>query len=233
MSVGPAGALGLARMLQFGDSTLPIGGFAFSNGLESAVQKRVVHDAASLLAFTRTAVAQAARGDGIALVRAHAAAAGADVPALVAVDRRVLARKLSGEMRTMSTRMGRKLVELAAQVTALPALAQWRDLVLAGSTPGTYPVALAATVAAQGLPARDAFVVHQYGVAATMLSAALRLMRIGHQETQAMLYALTADVEDAFARASAASLDDMAGFAPVSEILAAVHAQAHVRLFMN
>jgi len=233
VTAATAGALQLARMLQFGDSTLPIGGFAFSNGLESAVQKRVVHDAATLLAYTRTAVGQAARGDGIALVHAHAAAARVDVPALVTIDRRVLARKLSGESRTMSTRMGRKLVELAAQVTALPALAQWRDQVLAGTTPGTYPVALAVAFAAQELPARDAFVVHQYGVAATMLSAALRLMRIGHQETQAMLYALTADVDDAFAHASAASLDDMAVFAPVSEILAAVHAQAHVRLFMN
>ena len=28
-------------------------------------------------------------------------------------------------------------------------------------------------------------------------------------------------------------LDDMAAFAPVAEILAAVHVKAHVRLFMN
>ena len=48
--------------------------------------------------------------------------------------------------------------------------------------------------AAQGLPARDAFVVHQYGVAATILGAALRLMRISHVDTQRMLYALNADV---------------------------------------
>ena len=39
---GPAAAAGLARMLQFGDSMFPIGGFAFSGGLESAIQKRVV-----------------------------------------------------------------------------------------------------------------------------------------------------------------------------------------------
>ena len=60
-------------MLQFGDSVFPIGGFAFSGGLESAIQKRVVTDAATLLAFTRTAVEQASRGDGIGLICAHRA----------------------------------------------------------------------------------------------------------------------------------------------------------------
>lgn len=233
MTAVSASALQLARMLQFGDSTLPVGSFAFSGGLESAVQKRVVHDAATLLAYTRTAVEQAARGDGIALLHAHAAALREDGTGLVAIDRRVLARKLSGEARTMSTRMGRKLAELAAELTQSPLLARWRDEVIAGTTPGTYPVTLAAAFAAQGLPVREAFVVHQYGVAATMLSAALRLMRIGHHETQAMLYALGAEVEDAYGQAAAASLDDMAGFAPLAEILAAVHVQAHVRLFMN
>ena len=39
--------------------------------------------------------------------------------------------------------------------------------------------------------------------------------------------------EDAYARAEAAGLPDMAGFAPLAEILAAVHVKAHVRLFMN
>ena len=34
----------LARMLQFGDSMFPIGGFSFSGGLESAIQQRVVTD---------------------------------------------------------------------------------------------------------------------------------------------------------------------------------------------
>jgi len=229
----PVTATHLARLLQFGDSMLPIGGFSFSGGLESAIQKRVVTDTSSLLAFARTAVEQAGRGDGIGLVCAHRAAVAGDVPALVRIDARLFARKLSGETRTMSVRMGRKFAELGAQVTGSPALLDWRDRVLAGATPGCYPVALAVNFAAQGLTARDAFVVHQYGVAATVLGAALRLMRISHVDTQQMLYALNADADEAYAIAAGAGLDDMAGFAPLAEILAAVHVKAHVRMFMN
>ena len=48
----------LSRMLQFGDSMFPIGAFAFSSGLESAIQEGVVTDAATLRAFARTALEQ-------------------------------------------------------------------------------------------------------------------------------------------------------------------------------
>lgn len=226
-------ATGVARMLQFGDSMLPIGGFAFSGGLESAIQQRVVTDAGTLQAFARTAVEQAARGDGIALVCAHRAARAGDADEVVRIDKAIYARKLSGETRTMSVRMGKKFTELGAQVLGLPALIDWRARVDSGATPGCYPAALAVNFAAQGLSARDAFVVHQYGVAATILGAALRLMRIGHVDTQRMLHALNAGAEAAYQNAARADLSDMAGFAPLAEILAAVHVKAHVRLFMN
>jgi urease accessory protein len=229
----PVDAVHLARMLQFGDSVFPIGGFAFSGGLESAIQTRVVTDAGTLLAFTRTAVEQANRGDGIGLVCAHRAARAGDVDELVRIDERLYARKLSDETRAMSVRMGKKFTEMGAQVTGSAPLLAWRERVASGATPGCYPVALAVNFAAQGLAARDAFVVHQYGVAATILSAALRLMRVSHVDTQQMLYAINEDVEANYQRAAEATLSDMAGFAPLAEILAAVHVKAHLRLFMN
>src|SRR5437867_3316444 len=130
----------VARLLQFGDSMFPIGGFSFSCGLESAVQTGVVKDRATLHEFARTALEQAAR---------------------------------------------------------------------------------------------DAFVVHQYGVATAILGASLRLMRVSHVDTQAILYDLNERAEAAYETAAAARLCDMAGFAPLADILAAVHTKAHVRLFMN
>jgi urease accessory protein len=220
-------------MLQFGDSMLPIGGFAFSGGLESAIQKRVVYDAQTLEAFALTAAEQAAAGDGIAVVFAHRAASAEDLAELVRIDELVFARKLSSETRTMSVRMGKKFAELCADVTGAPALQAWRDQIDSGATPGCYPVALAMNFAVQGLSARDAFVVHQYGVVTMILSAALRLMKISHVDTQRMLFRLNADPDSAFEIAAHARLADMAGFAPLTDILAAAHVKAHVRLFMN
>ena len=133
----------------------------------------------------------------------------------------------------MSVRMGKKFTELSAQVVGAPLLHIWRDCIESAATPGCYPVALAVNFAAQNLPAREAFVVHQYGVATAILGAALRLMKISHVETQKILYGLNASVEAAYKIAAAARLSDMSGYAPLTDILAAAHAKAHVRLFMN
>ena len=190
-------------------------------------------DAATLHAFARTAVEQAARGDGIAVVCAHRAATAGDADALVRIDAQVYARKLSEEARTMSVRMGKKLTEMGVQVIGAPLLCTWRDRIETSDTPGCYPVALAVTFAVQRLPSRAAFVVHQHGVAATILGAALRLMRISHVETQRILYELNGRAEAAYENAARAKMSDMAGFAPLTDILAAVHTKAHVRLFMS
>jgi urease accessory protein len=48
-----------------------------------------------------------------------------------------------------------------------------------------------------------------------------------------MLYQLNAEVPGAYEAAAVAVLEDMSSFAPLAEILAAVHVKAHVRLFMN
>ena len=233
MTAGPHNIDSLARLLQFGDSMFPIGGFSFSCGLESAVQTGVVSDRATLHAFARTALEQAARGDGIALVAAHRAATANDVETLIEIDRRVLARKASDEVRTMSTRMGRKFTEIGVEVVGAPLIRAWLARIAEGATPGCYPVALGVNFAAQGLSAREAFLVHHYGVATAILGAALRLMRLSHVDTQAILYDLNAGVDAAYETASTARLSDMAGFAPLSDILTAVHTKAHVRLFMN
>jgi urease accessory protein len=228
-----AGATCLARTLQFGDSTFPIGGFSFSCGLESAIQKGVVSDVATLRAFALTAVEQAARGDGIALIAAHRAASVGDIEALVRIDRLVEARKLTEETRTMTLRVGRKFAEIAAVMTEAPLLTKWRERIEDSATPGCYPVALAVNFAVQGLPALGAFTVHQYSVATTILGAALRLMRVSHIDTQKILFEINGRSTTAYKDAAAAELSDMSGYAPLTEILAAVHVKAHVRLFMN
>jgi urease accessory protein len=48
-----------------------------------------------------------------------------------------------------------------------------------------------------------------------------------------MLYRLNADADAAYEAAARVRLADMAGFAPLADVLAAVHVKAHVRLFMN
>jgi urease accessory protein len=223
----------MMRVLQFGDSLLPIGSFSFSNALESGVQEGVVRDAATLGEFVTASARRAATSDGIALLAAHRAAREPDIERVVHADRAVFERKLGEETRTMTVRMGRKLAEVATAAAPTAMLGRWLDRVRDGSTPGTHPVGLGVLFAELGSPEEDAFAVHQYGVAMTMLSAALRLMRIDHRQVQTILYAVDETVPGDYAAIRQASLSDMASFAPMADILAAVHVRSHVRMFMN
>ena len=209
------------------------GVFRFPAAWSSAIQKGVVSDAPTLRAFALTAVEQTARGDGIALIAAHRAAMAGDVDALIRIDKQVEARKLSEEMRTMTVRMGKKFMEMSALMIGAPLLLKWRDCIESSVTPGCYPVTLAVNFAGQDMSSLGAFVVHQYGVAATILGAGLRLMRISHIDTQNILYELNGRTASAYEDAAAACLSDMSGYAPLTDILAAVHTKSHVRLFMN
>jgi urease accessory protein len=223
----------LMRVLQFGDSLLPIGSFAFSNGLEAAVQTGMVRDAASLDEFVRTVVRRSATSDGIALLHAHRGAAAHDIERVVQADRAVFERKLSEEARTMTVRMGKKLAEVSAAAADAPLAGKWLSLVRDGAAPGTYPAGLGVLFADLGSPETDAFAVHQYGVAMTTLSAALRLMKIDHRQVQATLSAVNGAVSEDYEQARNCPLSDMASFAPVSDVLASIHVHSHVRMFMN
>jgi urease accessory protein len=229
-------APGIGRLmsaLQFGDSLLPTGSFSFSNGLESAVQQHIVHDRGTLAEFALTTARRSAATDGICLLEAHRGARAGNLGRVRAADHAAFNRKLSEEARTMTVRTGRKLAELATCVVPAPVIRGWLGELAAGQTPGTYPAALGVAFAALGSPEEDAFAVLQYGVAATTLSAALRLMRVEPHQVQAILRQVNAGNPELYAEVRGASLDDMAGFAPMADILASMHVRAHVRMFMN
>ncbi len=234
--------LSLVRMLQFGDSALPVGGFAFSGGLEAAVQERIVHDVDTLRDFTLTALEQAARGDAVALAWSMRTLAGARergvngrreaLVRLTDIDHHIFCRKLAEEARNMSVLTGKKLAELAL-VTGLPLMSQWLRHILDGKTPGTCPTSLALLFSGLGLNLEHVLVVHQQNVAMMILNAALRLMRVTHLETQAILFGLGPAMDAQCRLAASLPLDRMSSYMPMTDILGAIHVKAHVRLFMS
>lgn len=223
----------LTRVLQFGDSLLPIGAFSFSNGLETAIHTGVVRDVETLRAFVHAAVDQSATSDGVALLAASRAAAAGDAAGIDAADHAALDRKLNEEMRTMTTRMGRKLAEMAERILGPSSSADWLARIRVGTTPGCLPVAQALVFADLGLSERDAFAVHQYGVATMMVNASLRLMKIHYLDAQAILFEVNGLAADAYERAAPLALGDMSAFAPEFDVLSSLHVRAHVRMFMN
>ncbi|QCE33232.1 urease accessory protein UreF [Acetobacteraceae bacterium] len=224
-------AVGLIKILQFSDSVLPVGAFAFSNGLESAIQSGIVHDLATLKDFTRAALQQSAMGDGRAVVATCQALKHGERETAILNDRALLNRRLNEEGRMMLLRMGKKLAEMAASVTEEPLVRWWLEQIKSGATPGTYPMTQAVLMTALGASAREIIVMQHYSVASTILNAAIRLMRVTHIEIQCILFALNQEIEQFCAQAECGGIEQMASYAPVTDILASLHVGAFTRLF--
>jgi len=223
----------LARLLQFSDSTLPIGSFAFSNGLESALQTGVVSNPDTLLSYVDLILRQTARMDGIALLHAHRAALIGDYEAIVQADHELYCRRVGDEQQLMLTRVGKKLAELVLKIMPSPMVERWLGDIKAGGTPGCFPIGQAIALSHMGVDEAEAFVMHQYGIASMILSAALRLMRIDHLDTQRILFKAQGRVEADYLAVRDLSLDEISSFAPIFDVLVAHHTTTHVRLFMN
>lgn len=223
----------LIRLLQLSDSALPVGAFAFSCTLETAVEQGIVYDVATLARFVEVQLRQSATSDGVAALTAHRATLAGDYEALRSIDARLIACKLNDEARTMLCRMGRRLAELAVQTTENELLTRWRDDIVARHTVGTYPATQGILFALCGLDPHALFASQQFGVMTMILNASLRCLRLTHYDTQRTLVQLAPHVEELYEQVREWSIDEICSFAPTIDVLAAMHERGTARMFMN
>ncbi len=221
------------RLLQFTDSTFPVGTFSFSNGLETAAYENIVHDARTLEEFTWSQALQGAYSDGVIALISHRATLAGDYDKILEADSRLIEFKMNDEARLMLQRMGKKLAELSERLVDNDIAHRWLADIRDGNTPGCYPVAQGIIFAASGIDEHDLFCSHQYGVINMVLSAALRCVRVSHYDTQEILFRLSEKVDSLYAEAREMDFDDMQAFVPQIDILASMHEKGNMRMFMN
>ncbi len=203
-----------ALMLVLADSRFPAGGYAHSLGLEEAVNNGLRADAVPAFAAARQRLV--AEGDARVAV---AARRGEDV------EPEWLARCPSPVLRDIGCRLGVQLLRSAAAIW--PQLEPRR-------TP--RPVALGEVAAVAGLSDEDTALLSLYDDAATVTSAALKLLPLDPAVTTRWLAELTPAMTLA-ARAIAADhrplAEQPAPAAVALELAAPIHQQRRERLFAS
>jgi urease accessory protein len=101
------------------------------------------------------------------------------------------------------------------------------------SSPDNAAVAFALTGCAMGLSARESALTYAYSFASTLVSASMRLLRIGHGEAQAVLRRSHPLIEQAVDDARTIPWDGLRPFAPVLDLAAARHERLPARLFAS
>jgi urease accessory protein len=225
-------SLSLIAGLRFVDSFFPSGGYAFSSGLEAAVQSGAVRDARDLSRHVEDWLRHGiGRCDAVAAARVHQAAADDDLSSVLHIDRALESMKLCRETRLASRQMGRQVVRVAAgQWPGSTLLAAFCDAIESSRTPGHLAVSLALTLQACGWQKRETVAAYLYQSAVGMVSAALKLLPIGQREAQDLLAEWLPLIDELSGAVGSAELTS---WTPIQDIYAMKHTRLTSRLFRS
>ncbi|MBI5690126.1 MAG: urease accessory protein UreF [Verrucomicrobia bacterium] len=224
----------LLRLLQAGDSFYPTGSYAHSFGLEALVQDGVIQDRASLRQFLFLSVLPALRQAELPLA-AHAwrALAGPDWKAVGELCVLSSALKAPRELRLASEQIGRQRAELLAQLHPGSLAATFCREAAENRWPGSAAVsaALEGRVAGAPLPAVLSGV--YYSAIAALLSAGMKLLRLGQNGAQTLLSEALAPAPAILSAATVVPVSEVGWFNPWLDIAAARHEFADARMFIS
>ena len=220
-----------AVALLLSDSRFPAGGYAHSLGLEQAVSDGLgVDDVAGFIDARLRLVARADAGLSVAARRAAAAAA--PISTLAELDAEHAARCPSPVLREIARRLGAQLLRSAATAWPSPLIDGYR----AASTATPRPIALGVVGAAAGLDDRAVATVALYDDAATVASAALKLLGLDPADSARWVAELTGEI-DAAARAISGDERPVGEQEPPAaaglELAASLHARRTERFFAS
>ena len=228
--------LSFLKLLQLGDSALPIGGMAHSFGLEMLVAEELLN-VASLEEFLRTYLEEAGVLEGAFCRAGFGAVVGGGrelrVDHWLEVNARLGALKAARESRGASASLGQRFMQLALALESSAvfqvALSETRS---AGVAIHHSPaVGLAACVF--GLDADSAVLGYLHQSMATLISACQRLLPLGQTAAAQLLWDLKPDICVAAQRSAETSWEEACCFLPVLDWGAMEHAALHTRLFIS
>jgi urease accessory protein len=208
----------LPKLLTWLSPAFPVGGFAYSHGLEWAVEAGDVLDEDTLRDWIEDVLRHGSgRSDAILLRHAYRADSRVELAAIAELGEAVQPCR---ERRAETLGQGEAFV-IATRV--------WGASMLEGALP--YPVAFGAFARAQSVPEDPATLGFLHAFAANLISAAVRLVPLGQTAGLRTLASLEPTVMEVAAGSARAGLDEIGGACLRSDIAAMRHETQHTRLF--
>jgi urease accessory protein len=206
----------ILTLSQWLSPAFPVGAFAFSHGLESAIRDELVTNAAELEAWLHDlADAGSLRSDVVLVAAAH------DASDLVLVQEYALAFQPSAERLEEAVQLGAAFCRTVRDVWGLdlPDLA--------------YPVAVGRAARLRGIALEDTAALYSQAFFGNLVSAAIRLVPLGQTEGQGVLARLQPACRALGEAATELTLEDLASASFLSDIQSMRHETLSPRIFQS
>jgi len=227
----PNNTLSLVRLLRLASPALPVGAFAYSQGLETAISEGWVHDEATIGDWICDVLEfNLARFEAPVLHRLMLAWSANDVDEVRRLNDWFLAARETAEFRAETAQMGYSLRQLFEGTGEFGAEEVAK---LRGIEPVAFPTVFAfAAVQWQIMPA-DVLAAYLFGWAENQVNAAMKTMRLGHVGAQRILSVVTNGLPVLVNRASVTFRRGENNCTRLLAIWSCLHETQHQRLFRS
>jgi len=216
-----------ARLLQLASPALPVGAYSYSQGLESAMESKIVRDAATASRWIGEVLElSVASMEAPVLSRLMHAWQRGDIDAVRRWNAEFIASRETSELRGETVQMGYSLRRLLRDLD-VPALE------LGAIDEVAYPTAFACAAAAWKLPVPDAIATYVFAWIENQVLAAVKCVPLGQTDGQRLMLDLGSRIAPLAERAIAMDDDDLANFAPGLAIASARHETQYSRIFRS
>ncbi|WP_432473963.1 urease accessory protein UreF [Amphritea sp. HPY] len=216
----------LIRLLQLSSASLPVGGYAFSQGLEYAIDRCWVNSADQVTEWLSLQLMQSiARVDLPILQRTMQAVVEQDLPALYHYNDLVLACRETKELRLSDTAMGDALARLMRNQDIKLPFATGEEI--------SFVTLFALAACRWQINFRPAALGFTWSWLENQISAATKLVPLGQTQAQRLLTELQPVLLQALALSDTVRDEDIGSCLPALAIASARHETQYSRLFRS
>ena len=206
----------LLRLMSWLSPIFPIGGYAYSAGLEQAIADKLVSDREELHSWIASSITHGALwNDAVVFCAAHR---GEEV------------RDLCLALASAVERHREMLDQGAAFYDAAK---HWMDEEFMGPRKSPLPVIVAHAAAHNGIAAKPSIAAYLHAFVSNQLQCAIRLSVTGQNGAAQTLASLEPLIDETASRAAGSTLDQLGGLWITSEIAAMNHLGLQPRLFQS
>ena len=221
----------LYRLMTWLSPSYPVGSFCYSHGLEWLVETGAITDVDSLVSWLNDILLLGSgRNDAILLAHAHGAVLNGNTAQLWEAADYAGAMAAGAERYRESNAQGKAFTDITIATWGSPTLVEF-----CASYPRAvpFPVAVGAAAGDHHIALASALHAYVHGFAANLVSAAVRLVPLGHTDGQRALMRLESSVAGAVAQGETGGLSLLSNAAILADMASMHHETQHTRLFRS
>lgn len=224
----------LGMMLHLCDPTLPIGGFSHSSGLETYIQRKIVHDEATTEAFVKNMIENNMLYNDAAFVKlAYKAAQTNDLNEIISLDQECSALKAPVEIREATKKLGNRFLKIFDRHVENQLIDDYKSELTSKNTEGNYPIVYGMFAQTFCVPIQDAIYAYCYNAAVGMITNSVKMVPLGQLAGQDILFRM----QDVIQQTVVKTLElerDLVGVCNIGfDIRCMQHEKLYSRLYMS